>query len=138
MDSAEDYALSLCLTLMLLVVLNFGRYKMMQKTFKMAKPWHMCTHLGALSESYSMNTNMTGLSCFSKMIASLALALEWLTNGGQLAKSHCFCSKMSKMHDVAGVHLKTAIKYSFMIQGILTPEKTFYLIFNRPIHIKAV
>ena len=34
---------------------------MVQKTGKLLKPWHMGTHLRVLSESYPMNTNMTGL-----------------------------------------------------------------------------
>ena len=35
------------------------------------KPWHMGTHLRVLSESYPMNTNMTGLRCFSKIFVVL-------------------------------------------------------------------
>ena len=31
-----------------------------EKNEKWLKPWHMGTHLGVLSESYPMNTNMSG------------------------------------------------------------------------------
>ena len=40
-------------------------------TEKWPKPWHMGTHLRVLSESYPMNTNMTGFKWFSKIFASL-------------------------------------------------------------------
>ena len=46
---------------------------MMQNTWKWLKPWHMGTHQRVLSESYPMNTNMIGLSCFPKDFASLCL-----------------------------------------------------------------
>ena len=35
------------------------------------KPWHIGTHLRVLSESYPMDTNMTGFRWFSKIFASL-------------------------------------------------------------------
>ena len=39
----------------------FGQYKIMQKPWrKCLKPWHIGTHLRVLSESYPMNTNLTG------------------------------------------------------------------------------
>ena len=37
----------------------------------MAGTWHMGTHLQVRSESYLMNTKMTGLKYFSKIIVSL-------------------------------------------------------------------
>ena len=46
----------------------FGQYKMMQKPEKYMKPWQMGTHLRVLSKSYQMNTNMIGLSWFSKVV----------------------------------------------------------------------
>ena len=50
----------------------FCQYKMTpKKDEKWLKPWHMGTHLRALSESYPMNTNMTGFSWFSKIFAPL-------------------------------------------------------------------
>ena len=58
------------LTAMLLVT-NLANYKMMQKSEKVLNPWHMGTHLRVLSESYLMNTNMTGFGWFSKDFASL-------------------------------------------------------------------
>ena len=42
-----------------------------KKLLKWLKPWHMGTHLRVLSESYLMNTNMTGLRWSSKIFASL-------------------------------------------------------------------
>ena len=52
----------------------FGQYKIMQKKDKekLLKPWHMGTHLRVLSESYPMNTNMTGFRRFSNILASLS------------------------------------------------------------------
>ena len=41
-----------------------------KKSEKLLKPWHMGTHLRALSESFLMNTNMTGFGWFSKLFAS--------------------------------------------------------------------
>ena len=38
---------------------------------KLLKYWHMGTHLKVLSESYLMNTNMTGFRWFSKIFAYL-------------------------------------------------------------------
>ena len=35
------------------------------------KSWQMGTHLIVLSDSYPMNTNMTGYKCFLKIFASL-------------------------------------------------------------------
>ena len=37
------------------------------------KPWRMGTHLGVLSESYLMSTNMTGFRCSSKALRPSAL-----------------------------------------------------------------
>ena len=44
---------------------------------KWPKPWHMGTHLRALSESFPMNTNVTGFRWFSK-ICVIMLALTML------------------------------------------------------------
>ena len=46
----------------------FGRYKMMQKP---KKKKDMGTHLRKLSESFPMDTNMTGFRLFSKIFGSL-------------------------------------------------------------------
>ena len=43
----------------------FGQYKIMQKTRKWLRHRHMGTPLRVLSESYSMNANMTGFKWFS-------------------------------------------------------------------------
>ena len=42
----------------------------------------MGTHLRVISESYPMNTNVTGLTCFSKIfaLAKVASALKGLIN----------------------------------------------------------
>ena len=50
---------------------QFGQYKMMQKTEKSLKPWHMVTHLRVFGESFPVNTNMTGFRWFSKIFVSL-------------------------------------------------------------------
>ena len=45
---------------------------MMEKIhFKMTETLAYGTHLRVLSESYPMNTKMTGFRCFSKILASL-------------------------------------------------------------------
>ena len=49
----------------------FGQNKMMQKSSKCSKHYHMGTHSRVLSESFPMNSNMTGFRCFSKNICSL-------------------------------------------------------------------
>ena len=46
-----------------------------------SSPWHMGTHLRELSESYLMNTNMTGFRWFSKILASLCLDESSLSIG---------------------------------------------------------
>ena len=56
---------SVGLTLILLVA-----YVTNTKWRKKLKPWHMGTHLIVPSESYPMNTNMTGFRRFLKIIAS--------------------------------------------------------------------
>ena len=38
----------------------FDKHKMMQKSWKLLKPWQMGTHLRVLSKSIPMNTNMKG------------------------------------------------------------------------------
>ena len=43
---------------------------MMQETEKLLKSWHMGTHLTVLSESFPLNTNMTGFRWFSKNLAT--------------------------------------------------------------------
>ena len=73
------------LTLMLLVA-DLSSRKWCIKTYKWLKPWHMGTPLRVLSESYQMNTNMTGFRWFSEIFESfnmfwtkVASALEGLT-----------------------------------------------------------
>ena len=48
------------LTLMLLVA-NLAITKMYIRPEKSRKPWQIGTHLMVISESYPMNTNMTGI-----------------------------------------------------------------------------
>ena len=72
------------LTLMLQVA-NLASTKWCKKPWKWQKPWHMGMHLGVLSESFPMNTNMTGLRWFWRNPCGLLLwtkvasALEGLT-----------------------------------------------------------
>ena len=54
------------LTLMLLVA-NLTNKKSCKTPEKWLKTWHSGTHLRVLSESYLMNTNMTGFRCLSKI-----------------------------------------------------------------------
>ena len=58
------------LTLMLMLA-NFPNSKWWKKPGKWLKPWQMGTHPRVLSESYPMNTNMTGFQWFSEVSASL-------------------------------------------------------------------
>ena len=60
------------LTLMLLVA-NLANTKWCKKPEKWPKPWQMGTHLRVLSESFQMNTNLTGFRWFSKIFAFLYL-----------------------------------------------------------------
>ena len=46
-----------------LLVANLANTKWCKKPEKRLKPWHMGTHLRVLSESYPINTNMTGSNC---------------------------------------------------------------------------
>ena len=58
----------------MLLVANLAKTKRCKKTWKMTqKPWHMGTHLRVLSESYLMNTNMTGLDGFQRSLHPCAL-----------------------------------------------------------------
>ena len=67
-------------TLMLLV--NFASTNWYEKAEKWPKPWHMGTHLRVLSESYQINTNMTGISMiFRKSLHPCALDESSLSNG---------------------------------------------------------
>ena len=63
---------SLTLYYMLLVA-NLANKNDAEKAEKRLKPLHMGTHLGALSESYPMNTNMTGFRWLSKTLHPCAL-----------------------------------------------------------------
>ena len=51
-------------TLMLLLA-NLANTKLSEKPEKWLKPWHMGIHLGVLSESYAINTNLTRFRWFS-------------------------------------------------------------------------
>ena len=48
-----------------------------KKPEKWLNPWLLGTHLWVLRKSYQMNTNMTGLRCFSKIFASLCFGRKW-------------------------------------------------------------
>ena len=64
------------LTLALLVA-NLANAKTWKKPEKWLKPWQMGTHLRALSESFQMNTNMTGFEWFSRLIAFWFHGWKW-------------------------------------------------------------
>ena len=66
------------LTLTLLAV-NLVNTKWCKNPEKWLKPWQMGTYLRVLSDSFPMNTNMTGLRWFSKFFASMCLGqkLGW-------------------------------------------------------------
>ena len=49
----------------MLLVANLPNTKWCKKSEKWPKPWQMGTHLRVLSESFPMNTNMTGFGWFS-------------------------------------------------------------------------
>ena len=51
----------------MLPVANLANTKLCKKPAKLLKPWHTGTHLRVLSESYPMNTNMTGFRWFSSL-----------------------------------------------------------------------
>ena len=57
----------LIITFMLLWA-NLASANICNKPEKWLKHWHMGTHLRVLSESFPMNTNITGFRCFSKTL----------------------------------------------------------------------
>ena len=57
-----------------------GKYKMMQKAWKWLKLWQMGTHLRVLSESYPINTKMTGRRLLSQICAALYILYESAVN----------------------------------------------------------
>ena len=69
--------LSQLLTLILVVAIIWPLYNNAKIHEKWLKPWHNGTHLRVLSESYLMNTNMTGFRWFSNNIASLCYEKKW-------------------------------------------------------------
>ena len=64
------------LSLMLLVA-NLANTKWWKTPDKWLNPWHMGTHLKVLSESYPMNTSMTGLRWFSEVFRNLCILALW-------------------------------------------------------------
>ena len=54
-----------------IMAIKCGQYEMMQKSEKWLKPWHMVTHLTALSESFEMTWQ--GLHVFQKSLCHCAL-----------------------------------------------------------------
>ena len=53
----------------MLLLANLANTKWCKNPKKWLKPWHMGTHLRVFSESYQINTNMTGFRWFSKYCA---------------------------------------------------------------------
>ena len=58
----------------------FGQYKTNKQTDNRLKHRHMGTHRRVLSESYPINSNMTGLMDIKQLFVRSALALEGLRN----------------------------------------------------------
>ena len=73
--------------------------KLCKNLITLLKAWHMGTHLILLSESYPMNTNMTGFASFSVPLAleglkSFLEALDDLCSYSSMAKHvHVLCNK---------------------------------------------
>ena len=61
----------ICQLTPMLLVANCTNTKWWENPEKLLKPWHMGTHLKVLSESYPMNSNITGLRWFSVIFVSL-------------------------------------------------------------------
>ena len=55
----------------MLLMANLADTKLCKKPELLLKSGQMSTHLKILNESYPINTNMTGIQCFSKEIAFL-------------------------------------------------------------------
>ena len=70
----------------------FGQYECNKTTEKWLKPWHMGTHLRGLSESYPMNSNMTGYRCFSKNLCVLVLWMKVASALNVLTPLHLECT----------------------------------------------
>ena len=66
----KDFLKYISLTLMLQVA-DFANTKWCKNVKEWLKPWHMDTHLRVLSESYLMNTNMTGIRWSTEIFESL-------------------------------------------------------------------
>ena len=56
-----------CLLTLMMLVASLANTKWCNKPEKWLKPWQMGTHLRVLSESFPMNTNMTGFRWFLKI-----------------------------------------------------------------------
>ena len=69
----------------MLLVANLAHEKGCKKAEIRLKLWHICTHLRVLRESYPMNTNTTGFTCFKKKyVCPCALAKLGLYNNVNL------------------------------------------------------
>ena len=65
----------------MLLVANLANKNDAKNTLKWLKPWHMGTHLRVLSESYPINTNMTGFRWFQKTLHSYSVDESRLSIG---------------------------------------------------------
>ena len=65
---------------------------MMRNNWKWLKPWHVGTHLRVLSESYPMNTNVTGFRWFSKILLPCALDESSLSIGRVTSNESSYCA----------------------------------------------
>ena len=75
-------------TLMLLVA-NFANTEWCKKAEKWLKPWQIGTHLTVLSESFPMNTNMTGLRWLSSFCAFFVLWIKVVSALERLSAVTC-------------------------------------------------
>ena len=68
-------------------------------------PWQMGTHFTVLSESYPMNTNMTGFRWFSKILNPCALDESSLFIGRVNSQNESYSPKYAKKSRVTTFNL---------------------------------
>ena len=107
---------------LILVVTYLAKTKWCRNTEKWMKPWHMGTHLRVLSDSYPMNTNMTGFRWFSKIFVSsigrarnpqltLMLLVANLVNSEYLEKSWNMTENLANRYSYVSTQWKLSNGY---------------------------
>ena len=71
----------------MLLLANLPNTKWCKNPEKLPKPWQMGTHLRVLSESFPMNTNMTGFRGFSKIFVFLCLGWKLSLSIGRVREA---------------------------------------------------